>query len=382
MSNGRCRKHRPARWTIGVGLVIAAVLTVPLPAAAQTYHREELRIPFAEAGSRGLEAVLIRPNDGKRYPLAIISHGSPRNADDRSESSPNRYYTQSIEFARRGFAVLTVMRRGYGDSDGHYAENSGPCGRRDYLTSARNSAKDLRAAVEAMRKRSDLTTNGIIAVGQSAGGFASVALAADPPSELTAVISFAGGRGSRGENDVCDEDRLAAAFGTLGRTARVPMLWVYSENDLYFRPELARRFHDAFQKSGGRAEYIAAPAYGTDGHSLFSAGGRTVWLPMVDGFLRAQNLGLREPLASPVVSALPPPPKFAGSGRDAFSAYLQSGPHKAFAISPTGRFAWRSGFRNADEARKAAVEACEKSGATCAAYAVNDALAGAGAPAR
>lgn len=382
MSNGLCRSFRLLRAVATVGLSIAATLATVPTSAAQSYHREELRIPFADAGPRGLEAVLIRPNDGKRYPLAVISHGSPRKAEDRPESSPNRFYTQSIEFARRGFAVLTVMRRGYGDSGGDYAENSGPCGRRDYLTSARNSAKDLRAAVEAMRKRSDLTTTGMIAVGQSAGGFASIALAADPPPELTAVISFAGGRGSRGENDVCDEDRLVEAFGTLGRTARVPMLWVYSENDLYFRPELARRFHEAFLKPGGRAQYIAAPAYGTDGHVLFSAGGRSVWLPMVDGFLRAQNIGLKEPLAPPAVSALPPPPKFAGSGKEAFSAYLQSGPHKAFAVSPTGRFAWRSGFRTADDAQKAAIEACEKTGATCTAYAVNDAIAGAGAPAR
>lgn len=382
MNSGRCPHYSQTRWRIVSGLLVALGVLAASPAAAQTYHREELRIPFAEAGARGLEAVLIRPGDGKRYPLAVMSHGAPRNNDDRPNSSPNRYYTQSIEFARRGFAVLTVMRRGYGDSDGAYAEYSGPCGQRDYLASARQSARDIRAAVEAMRKRSDLTTNGMIAIGQSAGGFASIAFAAEAPPELAAVISFAGGRGSRGENDVCDEQRLVEAFGTLGRTARVPMLWVYSENDLYFGPDLARRFHGAFQKAGGRAHYIAAPAFGTDGHSLFSPPGRSVWLPMVEDFLRAQKLGLAEPLALPAISALPPPPRFAGSGRDAFVTYLQSGPHKAFAVSPNGRFAWRSGMRNADEARKAAIEACEKSGVTCSVYAINDALAGGGAPVR
>jgi hypothetical protein len=233
-----------------------------------------------------------------------------------------------------------------------------------------------------MRRRNDLTTTGMIAIGQSAGGFASIALAADAPSELTAVISFAGGRGSRGENDVCDEDRLVGTFGTLGKTARVAMLWVYSENDLYFRPELARRFFDAFQKSGGRAQFISAPAFGADGHSLFSNAGLSIWSPYVDTFLHSQNLGLREPLPSPALAALQPPARFSGSGREAFKDYLKSGPHKAFAMSQNGRYAWRAGFRNADDARKAAVEACEKSGASCAAYAINDSLAGAGAPAR
>src|SRR5262249_20983482 len=143
----------------------------------------------------------------------------------------------AIEFARRGFAALIVMRRGYGDSGENYAESSGSCGQRDYLRVAMISAEDLRAAIEAMRKRSDVTTQGMIAIGQSAGGFASVALATNPPPGLAAVINFAGGRGSRGDNDVCDQDSLVAAYGAMGRSARMPMLWVYSENDLYFWPE-------------------------------------------------------------------------------------------------------------------------------------------------
>ncbi len=47
------------------------------PSSAQTYREESLRIPFAAAGPRGLEALLVRPDDGRRYPLALISHGTP-----------------------------------------------------------------------------------------------------------------------------------------------------------------------------------------------------------------------------------------------------------------------------------------------------------------
>ena len=106
------------------------------PAAAQDYVREELRIPMAEAGPHGLEALLIRPAGGGPYPLALLSHGSPRQASARATMSVNGLYRQAIEFARRGFAALIVLRRGYGTSGGAYAENSGPaqaatiCGRR------------------------------------------------------------------------------------------------------------------------------------------------------------------------------------------------------------------------------------------------------------
>jgi dienelactone hydrolase len=172
------------------------------PAAAEPFHREDLRIPMEAAGSRGLEAMLLRPTGTRRYPLVLMSHGTPREAMRRDEMSPYRSYRQALEFARRGFAVLVFMRRGYGDSGGQYAENSGPCERRDYLRSARASASDLRAAVDAMRNRTDVSTDGMIAVGVSAGGFASLALAADPPQGLAAAINFAGGRGSRADNEV------------------------------------------------------------------------------------------------------------------------------------------------------------------------------------
>ena len=91
---------------------------------------------MAAAGPRGLEAMLIRPAGPRRYPLALLSHGAPRDAAARAGMTPTACYAQAIEFARRGFAAVVVMRRGYGDSGGSYAENSGPCARRDYLLAA------------------------------------------------------------------------------------------------------------------------------------------------------------------------------------------------------------------------------------------------------
>ena len=61
-------------------LILATLGTLLCPAAAQDYARESLWIPFSAAGPRGLEALLVRPADGRRYPLALMSHGSPREA--------------------------------------------------------------------------------------------------------------------------------------------------------------------------------------------------------------------------------------------------------------------------------------------------------------
>ncbi|MBF0530979.1 MAG: dienelactone hydrolase family protein, partial [Deltaproteobacteria bacterium] len=189
------------------------------------------------------------------------------------------------EFARRGWVAVGVMRRGYGSSEGEFSEGYGRCQNPDYLSAGRESANDIRAAVRVMREKPYVDSSKIISVGRSAGAYATVALTAESLPGLIAAISFAGGRGSVREDFVCEEQSLVEAFRTFGQTSRTPMLWVYSENDRYFHPRLAREMHKAFTAAGGRAELIIAPAFGSDGHKLFSKNGIPLLVPYVFDFL-------------------------------------------------------------------------------------------------
>lgn len=126
------------------------------------------------------------------------------------------------------------MRRGYGTSPGGRVDNVGGCPNAAYLPAAAVAVADLRSAIDAMARRPDVTTTGMIAAGHSAGGLATVALSAQAPAGLVAAISFAGGRGSRDDDDVCNEDGLVQTFASFGKTSRVAMLWVYATNDSYF----------------------------------------------------------------------------------------------------------------------------------------------------
>jgi dienelactone hydrolase len=354
-------------------LTIMILCTAMQPAAADDFYREELRIPMAEAGPRGLEALLIRPSGSGRYPLALISHGTPHQADDRSGYSPYVLEPHAIEFARRGFAALVVLRRGYGGSDGGYAEDFS-----SHLASARVAANDLRAAVAAMDSRSDVTTQGMIAVGVSTGGLASIALSENPPPGLAAVINFAGGRRSSdpaksGTGDLKDEDALVGAFATIGLTSRTPMLWVYAANDPYYGPELLRRLLAVFTAGGGRAQLIDAPAFRNDGHKLFSGAGIPIWIPLVDVFLREQHLGTIDLLAVPLAPNLPFPPQVNDMGRAGFADYLAEGRHKAFAASPKGAFGYSFGWRTVAEAQRRALAFCKRD-PDCVPYAIDDEL--------
>ncbi|MBR0856083.1 alpha/beta hydrolase family protein [Bradyrhizobium liaoningense] len=356
-------------------LLIAGLVVAGAPALAAEFYTEDLRIPMTEAGPQGLEAFLVRPAGTKRYPLALLSHGSPRKFDDRATMSAHKYYGIALEYARRGFAALIVMRRGYGTSPGGRVDSVGGCANAAYLPATAVAVADLRAAIDAMAHRADVTTTGMIAAGHSTGGLATVALTAQAPPGLVAAINFAGGRGSRDDDEVCNPDGLVQAFASFGKNSRVPMLWVYAANDLYFGPNLAHRLHDGFRAGGGNATFVAAPPHGDDGHYLYSVLGRPQWTPYVDAFLRERGLG-HDILSPP--DPLPPPSQLNEAARAEFARYLAStSPHKAFAVSPKGGYGWRSGRATADDAQRDSLAACMKLSPGCTLYAIDDRLAGA-----
>ena len=131
----------------------------------------------------------------------------------------------------------------------------------------------------------------VIVVGHSAGGFGSLALASLNPPGVVAVINFAGGRGSIGTERVCAPERVRAAFYEFGLSSKIPSLWLYSKNDGYFGPSLARTWYEEYIRAGGRAQFVELPSDGVDGHQVFAeAGSMSLWTDAVARFL--SQLGL------------------------------------------------------------------------------------------
>ena len=322
-----------------------------------------------------LDALLTRPAAPGRYPLVVLSHGAPRDTAELLTTEPTAYSAVAIAFARRGYAVIVPLRRGYGRSGGPYAEGVGPCNSPPYQAAARASGRDVAETVAFMAHQDYVDPTRVILAGVSAGGFASVAAAAQHPPGVVAVLNFAGGRGSEAPDTVCGEDKLLQTYAELGREIRVPTLWLYAKNDHYFGA-LARRFFAAFTKAGGTGEFVALPAFGDDGHYQFTTDGMAVWRDPVDAFLRAHQLPTwAKPMAEPVPS-VPPPHALSASGRQDFESYLAySNFEKAFAVGSRGQHSWRTGLRSPEEAARAALDACRKNGPGCEVYAINNALA-------
>jgi hypothetical protein len=116
-------------------------------------------------------------------------------------------------------------------------------------------------------------------------------LAAENPPGVLAAINFAGGGGGdpkgRPQNP-CGADLLKRMFANYGKTARIPTLWIYTENDQWMGHKLPREWFDAFRVAGGMGEYVLFPPLGDDGHGLFSKA-PAIWQPKVLEFLRANG---------------------------------------------------------------------------------------------
>src|SRR5262249_55606228 len=73
-------------------------------------------------------------------------------------------------------------------------------------------------------------------------------------------------------------------FATYAATARIPTLWLYSENDKYWGPTLPRSWLETFTEHGGRGQFVQLPPYKADGHPIFT-GNPQAWRPAVEEFL-------------------------------------------------------------------------------------------------
>lgn len=257
------------------GLACCTPLTLS-PAAAM----QRVALP-ASVGGQSITVYFYRPDRGGSFPLLVMSHGSPREPADRANFGVNTLSAQASAYAAQGVAVAVPIRRGYGDG-GAWAEGYGGCAAPDYYSAGLASAEDIQAAIDVAAAQPGVDRSRIALVGVSAGGWASVA--AGTRVRALGVISFAGGRGSRGPDNVCNEEALVGAAGRYGSASRVPELWIYSVNDHFFGPDLAKRMHAAFVAAGGNAQFISAPAFGADGHKYFS--NVSAWKPAVDNFLR------------------------------------------------------------------------------------------------
>ena len=288
-----------------LGILLALFLQSSVWAADPAIETERVKVPLDVAGkSYLLDGMIYKPSGDGPFPAMIMTHGTSRLVPERAKVTADKYYVrQANMFAKMGIAVLFVVRRGFGISDGPYAEGHQyhPDGTRDYAKTGLAAAQDLQAAVQYMQGKPFVDGKRIVLLGQSTGGHSVIATGSLNLSGVVGVVNFAGGRGSTAPDVVKDEDRLVESFHVFGKTFKVPTIWLYSENDHYFGPALARKFLTAFQAGGAEVDFVSLPPSGEDGHSSFLRA-RDNWVGPVLEFLKRIGI-VTEPAQAFVRSA-------------------------------------------------------------------------------
>jgi len=240
-----------------------------------------------------LVGTLFRPEGDGPFPLLIINHGTPRNGNDRI-STTDVYQAQAQLFAAMGFVVINPIRRGYGQSDGPGNDGMGTCDDPTYYEAGMGAAFDINATIAYAKTLPYVDTSRIVLLGKSTGGVAVLALASQNIPGVVGVINFAGGRGSRAPNYVCNEDKLMASFSRYASTTHVPMLWLYAKNDRFFGPPLAKRLLTAYLDQHVDVRFVQLPWFGSDGHAFFDAiQNAPEWMKDVVPFLK--DIGFKQP---------------------------------------------------------------------------------------
>ena len=170
---------------------------------------------------------------------------------------------------------------------------------------------------------------------------------------------------------VCAENRLVEALKKYGKTSKIPLLWVSAKNDHFVDSQLTARLKGAFSEAGGKVTFVEAPSLGSDGHLLFySAEGGPIWEPIVDQFLKANNLVFRDQLIDVTTPTVAPPSGLLEGGRDAFAKYLEGPPNKAFAVD--GKIGHGGWHRQEVETENALNNCASTNSAQCVVVNVND----------
>lgn len=260
-----------------------------LPAISQERLTEFVPTPYSEAGKPvALEMIIAKPPGPGPFPLLIFHHGSTGRGDD--PSSFKRTFTANAlahQLNERGWMVAFPQRRGRGNSGGLYDEgferdrSRYSCSPDLSLKGLDRAIEDAGVALDYLLAKPEVDKGNVVVGGVSRGGILSVAFAGKEPQKVSGVINWVGGWMS----DQC-QDPVAINTVSFVQGAKFagPTLWLYGENDSFYKMTHSRSNFDAFVKAGGQGVFhVFSLGAFKDGHTLLQRD--DLWSPAVNEFL-------------------------------------------------------------------------------------------------
>lgn len=189
---------------------------------------------LTESQSIKLEAFEYKPFNwnGK---VVLMSHGSTGGKKDVIKTSL-KYLNISKEVTNAGYIFVTYMRKGRGNSEGIFTEETGRCDRTNLQKEQREAELQISQVIDQVKQKYKVSK--LILMGHSRGGYLSSIYAAKNPENVLAVVNLAGAWSA-----ICETKN--GGLGKLALEASAQkfkkQFWAYFEQDTYFAPD---RFND------------------------------------------------------------------------------------------------------------------------------------------
>jgi len=271
------------------GMVFCLAVAFALPAIAQQIALpvEVIFIPKKMAlWTLELETTVYKPPGPGPFPLVVINHGKasgPTGLQPRYTPGWAARY-----FVERGYVVFVPMRTGFSKSTGGYV--GAGC---NIESNGLVQAEDVAATVAYAHTQSYVERTQTLVVGQSHGGWTTLAYgAAKPDPSVKGLVNFAGGL--RQPDCIGWQLNLAKAAANYAQDTKIPSLWLYGDNDSFFTKEVYSRMFAYYNKVNPQAQLVAYGEFGQDSHSLFvSKAGRAIWEPHLETFMKQLGLPVK-----------------------------------------------------------------------------------------
>ena len=243
-------------------------------AAAQVAWREQI-VAYSVPGALGatrLEMTLLHPVGPGPFAAVVFNHGD-FNIDSPHMRHKRRYreLVVAAEFLRIGFAVALPARRGVAMSAGSYPARF-YINDADPTYKARVHAQDIVPAIEHLKALPAIDAQRIVLAGHSAGGFSVAYIASTNPAGVIGAVNFSGGRTDASQDAPASawNRMMISGFDRIGRTSRVPTLFIFAANDSLYTADTIRAAYAAFNAAGGRGKLLLSPPVAGDGHWLLN----------------------------------------------------------------------------------------------------------------
>lgn len=273
---------------LGALVAVAGIVALYPPAANAQELNASIHETVVMVPKKGgiftieLETTIYKPEGMGPFPVVVINHGKA--PGDSKFQSRYRVGGTARYFMQRGYVVVAPMRQGFSKSSGSYI--GGGC---NVESNGIAQAEDVKEVLDYITAQPYADKNQLLVMGQSHGGWTTLAFGTLNYPGVKGLVNFAGGL--RQESCPGWESGLARAAGHYGAATKLPSLWFYGDNDSYFSTNTYAEIFKRYNAEGNKARLVAFGVYGSDAHAMFGpTEGQRIWQPEVSRFLEQVGL--------------------------------------------------------------------------------------------